>query len=51
MTISLQNGNLFWTPLRTNQVVNGSIDFLDPDATNSHERMYRAVPMSNPPSN
>ena len=42
---------LSWMPLCTNQVVNGSIDFLDPDAVNSPSRMYRAVPLAGPPSN
>ena len=38
-----------WTPICTNQVVNGSIDFIDPDARNSQLRFYRAVPEANPP--
>jgi hypothetical protein len=42
---------LNWTPVCTNQVVNGSIDFADPDAAHSPARLYRAVPLSNPPSN
>jgi len=40
---------LNWTPLCTNQVVHGSIDFSDPDATTSPTRMYRTVPLANPP--
>lgn len=39
-----------WTPLCTNQVVNGSIDFIDPDAQTSQNRFYRAVPESGPPA-
>lgn len=39
-----------WTPVCTNQVINGSIDFVDPDAATSPAREYRAVPMANPPS-
>ncbi len=38
-----------WTPVCTNQVINGSIDFVDPDAATSPVREYRAVPMANPP--
>jgi hypothetical protein len=38
-----------WTPLCTNQVVNGSIDFIDPDAQASQSRFYRAVPEAGPP--
>jgi hypothetical protein len=41
---------LNWTPVCTNQVINGSIDFVDPEAATSPARMYRAVPMANPPS-
>jgi hypothetical protein len=40
-----------WTTLCTNQVINGSIDFVDPDASGSPSRQYRAVPIANPPSN
>ena len=40
-----------WTPLCTNQVVNGAIDFIDPNAAASTEREYRAVPMTSGPSN
>jgi hypothetical protein len=39
-----------WTPLCTNQVVNGSIDFIDSDAQNSQNRFYRAVPEASPPA-
>ncbi|HWV99888.1 MAG TPA: Ig-like domain-containing protein [Candidatus Acidoferrum sp.] len=40
---------LNWTSICTNQVVNGSIDFVDPDAQNDQARFYRAVPESAPP--
>jgi hypothetical protein len=40
-----------WTPVCTNQVINGSIDFIDPDANGNPSRFYRAVPLANPPSN
>jgi hypothetical protein len=40
---------LNWTPICTNQVVNGSIDFIDPDAPGNHSRFYRTAPESNPP--
>ncbi len=39
-----------WTPVCTNQVIDGSIDFVDPDASNNSSRFYRAVPVTNPPS-
>ena len=39
-----------WTPVCTNQVINGSIDFVDPDAPASPSRFYRAVPLTNAPS-
>jgi hypothetical protein len=42
---------LNWTPVCTNQVIEGSIDFADPDATGSAEQIYRAVPLLNPPGN
>ncbi len=38
-----------WTPICTNQVVNGSIDFVDPDAASNPLRFYRTVPEANPP--
>ncbi len=39
-----------WTPVCTNQVINGSIDFVDPDAQSNQSRLYRAVPLTGPPS-
>jgi hypothetical protein len=39
-----------WTPVCTNQVINGSIDFVDPDAQSNSSGFYRAVPLANPPS-
>jgi hypothetical protein len=41
---------LNWTPICTNQVVNGSVDFVDPDAATNPERFYRVVPDAGPPS-
>ena len=38
-----------WTPICTNQVVNGSIDFVDPDAAANPARFYRTMPEDNPP--
>jgi hypothetical protein len=38
-----------WTPICTNQVVNGSMDFVDPDASANPARFYRTVPESGPP--
>jgi len=37
-----------WTSICTNQVVNGSIDFIDPDAVGSQQRFYRTVPEGTP---
>jgi hypothetical protein len=39
-----------WTTSCTNQVINGSINFVDPDAAGNPSRFYRAVPLINPPS-
>jgi hypothetical protein len=39
-----------WTTACTNQVINGSINFVDPDAAGNPSRFYRAVPLTNPPS-
>jgi hypothetical protein len=39
-----------WTPVCTNQVVNGSIDFVDPDAASHPSRFYRAAPLNDPPA-
>ncbi len=38
-----------WTPICTNQVIGGSIDFVDPDTAGNNAKFYRAVPESNPP--
>jgi hypothetical protein len=40
---------LHWTSICTNQVVNGSIDFVDPDADANPVRYYRTVPEAGPP--
>jgi len=40
---------LNWTALCTNQVVEGSIDFVDPDAPGDNSRFYRTVPEATPP--
>jgi len=37
-----------WTSVCTNQVINGSIDFVDPDAATNQSRCYRAVPLTSP---
>jgi hypothetical protein len=39
-----------WTPVCTNQVIYGSIDFVDPDAQSNSSGFYRAVPLNSPPS-
>lgn len=38
-----------WTAICTNQVVNGSVDFIDPDAPGYSGRYYRVVPLANVP--
>jgi hypothetical protein len=38
-----------WTSLCTNQVLNGAIDFVDPDATADQYRFYRTVPEAGSP--
>jgi len=38
-----------WTPICTNQVVNGSIIFVDPDPTTNPARYFRTVPEAGPP--
>ena len=40
---------LQWTPICTNQVVNGSINFVDPEAQSNQVRFFRAVPEAGPP--
>ncbi|MGH8023065.1 MAG: Calx-beta domain-containing protein [Limisphaerales bacterium] len=39
-----------WSPICTNQVINGSIDFIDPDDGSFSARYYRVVPIPNTPS-
>jgi len=39
-----------WTSICTNQVVNGTISFIDPDTRSNPSRFYRAVPDLSPPS-
>ena len=39
-SVDLQN----WTPISTNQIINGSIDFLDPGASANQNGFYEAVP-------
>jgi hypothetical protein len=39
-----------WTSLCTNQVVQGSIDFVDMNAPNNPQQFYQAVQQDNPPS-
>jgi len=38
-----------WSVASTNQVFQGSIDFVDPDAASQTSRFYRAVPVDNSP--
>ena len=39
-----------WSDESTNQVFQGSIDFVDPDASNNSSRFYRVVPVDSPPA-
>ena len=39
---------LNWTPVCTNQVVHGGIDFVDPDASCASSRFHRTVPEAAP---
>ncbi len=39
-----------WAPVCTNQVVQGSIQFVDPEAQELPNRFYRAMPEANPPA-
>lgn len=48
--IEVSTDLLNWTPACTNQVVNGSIDYIDPDAQGTQSRFYRAVPENVPPA-
>jgi len=41
---------LNWSTLATNQVVNGSLDFLDPDAPSNAIHFYRTVALTNTPA-
>jgi hypothetical protein len=38
-----------WSSVSTNQVFQGSIDFVDPDAQSNASRFYRAVPIIGTP--
>jgi hypothetical protein len=40
---------IHWTAVCTNQVINGKIDFVDPDATTNPARFYRTLPEIDPP--
>jgi len=40
---------LNWIPVCTNQVINGSVDFIDPDASATQSRFYRTVPQAKGP--
>jgi hypothetical protein len=39
-----------WSAVSTNQVFQGSIDFIDPDASNNSSGFYRAVQVTNTPA-
>jgi hypothetical protein len=38
-----------WMPLSTNQITDGALHFVDPDAAELPQRFYRAVPETSPP--
>jgi hypothetical protein len=40
-----------WSTICTNQVFQGAIDFVDPDAPDNSSRFYRALPLSGTPAN
>lgn len=40
---------LNWTPICTNQVIDGQVEFVDPEAASGPQRFYRAVPMMGGP--
>ena len=40
-----------WSSVSTNQVLQGSIDFVDPDAPSNSIRFYRVLPVTNMPAN
>ena len=40
-----------WSSVSSNQIFQGSIDFVDPDAPNNSSRFYRALPLTNTPAN
>jgi hypothetical protein len=48
-TIEYSTDLMNWTALCTYQVVQGSVDFVDPDAQSDQHRYYRAVPVAGPP--
>ena len=41
---------LNWNSVCTAQVINGAIDFVDPDAQSEQVRFYRAMPQTGPPA-
>jgi hypothetical protein len=49
---SVQNSSdlLNWTIVSTNQIVHGSLDYVDPDAPGSSIRFYRYAPLTNTPA-
>jgi hypothetical protein len=40
-----------WTSVATNQVINGSIDYVDPSAPNYSSGFYRVLTLTNAPQN
>lgn len=47
--VEYSNDMVNWNSICTNQVVNGQINFIDPDAASHPSRFYRAVPEAVPP--
>jgi hypothetical protein len=46
--VEVSTNLVHWTSICTNQVVDGAIDFIDPDAQTDACRFYRAVPEDAP---
>ena len=40
-----------WTPVATNQVFQGSVDFVDPNAPDNSSGFYRILQLTNAPAN
>jgi len=51
LSLEIQESDLRnWTSTGTNQVFQGSLDFVDMDAVSNPVRFYHAIPQLNPPT-